>query len=138
MFGSKLDKPVETLAINQSLQTGADHHIRRWLTSFGISHETQRRCGARRHAVANIGLKRQTLAPIFARDIEIHCHERRVVNRDPNLLDRSNQKVLIPILAQNRRKQTYQPGATDRCALIEPCAVARDPHVQIAAEGWVP
>jgi len=50
------------------------------------------------HKVADIGFK---LQPIAA-PVEIDCDKWRVIDRDPDPLDRRDQHVLIPVAPQNR------------------------------------
>jgi len=54
--------------------------------------------GARYHAVADVGFKFQPIAA----PVEIHGNKWRVIDRDPDPLDRRDQHVFIPVAPQNR------------------------------------
>jgi len=93
-----LDQPIKRLAVNQGFKICADQHIGCWLSCFGITLNADRMVGARHHAVAHIGLKRQSRAT----PIEIHRDKRRVIDGNSHLFHRRDQYIVIPVTSQNR------------------------------------
>ncbi len=95
--------------------------------------------GAGDHLVVEIGAKAQALVPARALDRKRDRNERGVLDLDAPFLDRSDQPVgSVVVAAQDRGEQLDQRFAADGRAVIEPSAVARDPHVEIAAKRRLP
>ncbi|MCY1184760.1 hypothetical protein D9M73_254800 [compost metagenome] len=71
-------------------------------------------------------------------NLQGHGNERRVIDLDADLLDRSDQKVVITIATDNRREQLDHRLTPDWRPQVVPGAIASDAHVDIAAECRVP
>ena len=92
-------------------------------------------CGG---GVANVRLEGERLRLAFAVGLEVNRHERGVIDRDSNLLDRRDQHVAVAVLAEDGGKQPDKFEPANRCAEIEPRAVPRNPDVEIAEIGRIP
>src|SRR6516162_359328 len=57
---------------------------------------------------------------------------------DAALLDGRNQEITVALAFQHRCEQLYQCRPADRRFEIEPCTVAGDAHVEIAAKRRIP
>ena len=131
---AKLHQPVEALAVDQRFQPRADLDIGRRLARFGIADHPDRMLRTRHRQLAQIGGEAQPL--LVPRDID--RDEGRVVDGDADLFDRGDEVMPVALALEDRGKKLDHPLATDRRALVEPRAVARDPHVEITAERRIP
>jgi len=86
----------------------------------------------------DIAGKAQHLLLALALHVQRYSHERGIVNANANLLDRSNQEIVIAIAANDGRKQPHHRFAPDRRAQVVPGAIAGNAHVDVAAEVRVP
>ena len=84
--------------------------------------------------VADIGEELQRLAD----PIDAGGDERRVLDRDLQLLDRRDQVNAVRVLAQHRREQPHQRLTADWGPFVEPDAVLADDNIDLAAVGRVP
>ena len=80
---SHLDQTVKALAIDQCLEPVADEDVGRRLPGFGISGNADRMCGIRSDTIPDVRFEDQ----ITTCALEIDGNERRVLDRDPYLLD---------------------------------------------------
>jgi len=112
--------------------------IGRGLSALGVADDAQRVLGAGACLITHIGHEGQALVLALPLGPEIDGDKGRIIDGDADLLDRGDQKILAPLALEDGREQPYQCRAAYGRALIEPCAVARDPHVQITAKGRVP
>ena len=75
-------------------------------------------------------------ASAFALALQLDRDERRVLDLDVELLDRSDQhEAAVRLAAQDGREQPHHRRPADRAALVKPGAVAGDPHRAVAAMG---
>src|SRR5262245_18464391 len=100
--------------------------------------EAQRMAGAAGDPIINIGTKRQYLPALIVADLKLDGQEGRVGDDDPAFLDRRDQKILVALALEHRGKQLPEPVTADPSLQVEPCPVARDSHVEIAAERRIP
>ncbi len=133
-----IHQPVKAFAVDQRLQPGADHHIGRRFACFGIPNHANRMFCSGLRKIADIRLECQGLRLALPLDGEVHRHERRVIDGNPDLFDRRDKKIIVAVPAQNGREQTHQFLPANRCAKVKPRPVPRDAHVQIAAKRRVP
>ena len=80
----------------------------------------------------------QNLSRSILIDSELNGHERHIVNDDAAFLHRSDEKVLISLSFEDGSEQLDQGRTSDRGLEIEPSAVRRDAHIEIAAERRIP
>jgi len=104
----------------------------------GGAFEAQRMLGVDRDDVVDVGAKHQPPRALGLADLHLDGDERRVVDRDPDPLDRRHQNVTVHVLAQNRSEQLDQGRPADRRAAVEPRPVGGDAHVDFAAIGRIP
>ena len=75
----------------------------------------------------------------FALALQLDRDERRVLDLDVELLDRRDQhEAAVRLAPQDGREQPHHRRPADRAALVIPGAVARDPHLAVAAMARVP
>ena len=71
-----------------------------------------------------------------------HCHldgeEGRVLDLDPDPLDRRDEHISVGVLAQDGREELDERRPADRRADVVPRAVGGDAHVDLAAIGGIP
>ncbi len=99
---SEINQPVKTFAVDQRFEIGADQNIRRRLAGLRITLDPDRIVRSGHGKVTNMGFKRQNLLLARAFGCEIHGHKGCVIHRDPDLLDRCDQKIGVSVLAQDR------------------------------------
>src|SRR5437764_2416686 len=99
--------------------------------------EAQRMTGPAADPVIDIGAKMQEAAAGFVLDVELDREKRCVIDGDAAFLHRRDQKVLVALALEYGSEQPDQCGPSDRGLLVEPGAVRRDPHVDVAAVGRV-
>ena len=89
--------------------------------------------------VAGVEPEGEAAASPFAFALQLDRDERRVLDLDVELLDRRDQdEAAVGLAAQDGREQAHHRRPADRAALVKPGAVARDPHLAVAAMGRVP
>src|SRR5262245_14396826 len=88
--------------------------------------------------VVDVGAEVEDVARRPIRNLEFDREERRVVHRDAALLDRRDQKIPVAFTLEYGSKQLDQRGPADWRLHVEPGAVGRDPHVEIAAKRRIP
>jgi len=89
--------------------------------------------GPGRHNLVEIGPKTQPAFAAAAGGFEFDGEEGRIFDGDAAALDRRDQpEAAVGFAAQDRGEKFDETGAGDGRTAIEPGAVARDPHVEIA------
>src|SRR4029078_7225676 len=94
--------------------------------------------GPSSHPVGNIGTEFEDLPAMATRGFHLHREERRVFDDDSDFLYRCHKKVFVAFPLEHGCKQFDQSQPADWRLLIEPGAIGGDPHVDIAAKGWIP
>ena len=103
---------------------------------FGL--EAQRMALPARHPLVDIGAEGERARRPRPFGFHLDRRERRIVDRDADLLDRRDQEILVALALEHRGEQLHQRRPSDRRLHVEPGAVGRDAHVEIAAERRIP
>src|SRR6266545_98713 len=80
----------------------------------------------------------QHLAFLALLRLELDGKEWRVFDGDPAFLDRGDEEILVAFALEDRGEELHQRRPSDRSLEIEPGAVRRDAHVEIAAKRRIP
>src|SRR5262245_63938123 len=91
-----------------------------------------------RHPVVDVGAEMQHPAAISLLGLKLDREERRVLDDDAALLDWRDQKVFVPFPLEDRGEELHQRRPPDRGLEIEPGAVRRDAHIEVAAKRRLP
>ena len=129
-----LDQPIKRFAVDQRLKVGADVDIGARLTRGGVAGHPDLVIRPGNHPVADIGDKRQPIGGL----IEIHRNKWSIFHLDADFFHRRDKEIRIPLAPNDAGEQPDQFDPANRRAQIKPCAVAGDPHVDIAAKRRVP
>lgn len=135
MFDAKIGKLVVHGARDQRLQPAANQNVGRGLAGQLIVSHTDPVITPRGDGVADVRSEHQSL--IFARAgcRDLDGDKRRVVDRHTALFHGRNKVVLaIRFTVQNRGKQRYQRFAANWRAMVKPCPVTRDAHIEITTD----
>src|ERR1700733_3750445 len=100
--------------------------------------EAQRMLRPASPPVIHIGAEVQHPAGTTILDLELDCEEWRIIDRNPALLHRRDQEIVVAFALEYGGKQLHQRRPADRRLEIEPGAVGSDAHIEIAAERRVP
>ena len=133
----QLDKIVEQRPLHQRPEVAAHLHV--GLEALrGAALEPKGCSASAAHHVFDIGAEGQNRLAVPRLRPHLDRQERRVVDPDPDLLDRRHQNVTVAFLAHNRGEQLDQRRPADRRATIKPCSIGSDAHVDIAAVRRIP
>jgi len=135
---AEFDQIVEQRARHQRPQVAAHMQIGLEPTGLVLRLEAQCVILPAGHPVVHIGAKRERARSPLAFLLHLDRGERRIVDRDADLLDRRDEKVSPGFALEHRGEQLDQRGTPDRRLEIEPGAVGGDAHVEVAAERRVP
>src|SRR5262249_51701747 len=91
-----------------------------------------------RDPIIHIGAELENTAALAGSHFHLTGNKRHILDGNAHIHNRRNQKVLLAFPFEHCRKQLDQSRPTNRRLLIEPCAVGSDPHIDVAAEGWIP
>lgn len=138
MVRPKLHQTIETLAVDQRLKVGPHQNVRRGFASFRVPFNPDRMIRSGDGQIPHMGLKRQALRLTLTLRLKVDGNKRGIIDRDPDLFDRCDQKIIIAILAQNRGKQPDKLKPADGRSKVEPCPIPCNSHVQIATKGRIP
>ena len=131
------DKVIEQRPLDQRPKVAPHPHI--GLQAFrGAALETKRMFAVDRHHVLDIGAERQPRFVRLVLDAHLDRQKWRVVDLDPDFLDRRHQNIAVALLAHDRGEQLHERRPANRRATIKPCSVGSDAHVDIAAVGRIP
>src|SRR4029077_3129337 len=135
---AELDQIVEQRARHQRPEVAPHMQVGLQGPGLLLRLEAQRVGRPGRDPVVRIGAKRQHARRPRAFLLHLDRGERRVVDRDADLLDRGDEKILLAFALEHRRKQLGQRVPPDRRFQVEPGAVGGDAHVEVAAERRIP
>src|SRR5262249_6603115 len=135
---AELDEIVEQRARHLSPEIAADVEIRLKSAGFRLGLEAQRVLAPARHPVIDIGAEMQLLALLSLLRLELDREERRVLDGDAAFLHRRDQEILVAFAFEHRGEQLHQRRSPDRGLEIEPSAIGRDTHVEVAAKRRIP
>ncbi len=132
---AELDEIVEHGAHDQRVEPVAHTHIGRRLAALAVGVDPYGMIPVHADHVVDIGAEADRPSVPLSLDEHLDRGERGVLDRNPALLERRLEPV-VPggVAAKYAREQLDQRFAAYRRAVIEPRPVARDPHVDIAAE----
>ena len=133
MFAN-LDQPVKRFPVNQRLKIGADMNIGAGFAGGRVPRDPDRVVRPGQNPVADIGYKVQP----GGRGVKIHRNKRGVIDGNTDLFHRGDKEIGVPLALDDAGEQLDQFDPANRCAQIEPCPVAGDPHVDIATKRRVP
>src|SRR6185312_16054404 len=89
--------------------------------------------------VADIGRVHQALLAPLAPAIDAHGQERRILDTDPDLLDRRYQiRLPVRVFAEDRGEEADQALARHASSLMQPRSVAENFEAGVATMGWIP
>ena len=131
------DKVIEEGPLDQRPKVAPHPHI--WLEALrGAGLETKRMFRIYGHYVFDVGAEREPRFVRLAAAPHFDRQKRRIVDPDPDLLDRRHQDVTLVLTAHDRGEQLDEWRPADRRATIKPCSIGSDAHVDIAAVGRIP
>src|SRR5262249_35900689 len=135
---AELDEIVEQRARHLGPEVAS--HVEIGLEPAGLRFalEAQRMIAPACHPVVDVGAEMQHLAMISLLGLKLDREERRVFDDDPAFLDRRDQEVFVPFPLEDRGEELHQRRPPDRGLEIEPSAVRRDAHIEVAAKRRIP
>ena len=136
----EFDEVVDQRARHQRFEPAA--HVDVGLETVVRASPVPKRSGCsapQRDDIVDVGAEHQHLAAPAPRDFHLDGQERRILDRDIDLLGRRDEVVpAVSIAPQDTGEQLHERHAADRAAAIEPAAIARDREPDVAAVGRIP